>query len=189
MLGVNFLTRSAGIIAATTFCNQSFSYFIFSVFLESQPHALCQHFLCFLSCIKQLKKIHSNYIQLVGILYGIALQLHYIEVFVGPMMGYIFLQGIFIDVCKRRKLRGRSLFICLQDYCFILLGFSIGWSPFLAFEARHGFNNLHAIFSICFSCKYILVKESDLRIFCQLLEMFSVRLFARLILNIPDTGL
>ena len=75
----------------------------------------------------------------VGLLYGIAMQLHYIEVFVAPVL-FIF---VFISqyvLAEKQKIR-----TAISGYVNMFLGFLIGWSPFLAFEFLHGFPNLKSI--------------------------------------------
>ncbi|MDP3947735.1 MAG: glycosyltransferase family 39 protein, partial [bacterium] len=69
---------------------------------------------------------------LTGFLYGITIQLHYISLFLGTaIILFVFLRTIIA--------RGNIISGLLKSYFFMLLGFIIGWSPFLAFEFRHGF--------------------------------------------------
>src|SRR5258706_1167643 len=98
----------------------------------------------------------------VGILYGIDLQLHYIEVFVGVMIvTYVMLAKVVLGLnpSKLGHLRlkgsilGKKIIGILKDYLYIFLGFLIGYSPFLLFEVRHGFPNIRSILNFIFLSK------------------------------------
>ena len=91
---------------------------------------------------KALKKNSLRLLFIVGILFGIAMQLHYLSIFLGMVMiVYVFL----FRLCKQKSLR---IFVQLsKNYLSIFLGFLIGWSPFLAFEIRHGFLDFKNIFN------------------------------------------
>ncbi len=81
---------------------------------------------------------------LTGFLYGICMQLHYIEVFVGPI---IFLYVLLTDF--RPKVDW--LVDLVKRYFVMLIGFLVGFSPFLAFEARHQFANSQNILRFIFN--------------------------------------
>jgi 4-amino-4-deoxy-L-arabinose transferase-like glycosyltransferase len=74
----------------------------------------------------------------VGVLYGIALQLHYIMLFVGII---IFFYILFSYLYLKRK----EIKLLLKQYLLTLTGFLIGFSPFIAFEVRHNFPNTGTI--------------------------------------------
>jgi 4-amino-4-deoxy-L-arabinose transferase-like glycosyltransferase len=77
-----------------------------------------------------------------GILFGIAMQLHYLAIFLGIVMIVYTAIGFYF---RNRKIQASiNLF---KDYFSIFLGFLIGWSPFLAFEIRHGFLDFKNIFN------------------------------------------
>lgn len=75
---------------------------------------------------------------LVGILYGITLQLHYIELFTGLIIMLFTLIGSFVY----QKESWKTVF---QYAVLLFVGFILGFSPFLAFELRHGFANTKTI--------------------------------------------
>lgn len=77
-----------------------------------------------------------------GILLGIAMQLHYLAIFLGIIMFFYILLAQFTQKEKSNKFV--SLF---KQYCSTLFGFLIGWSLFLAFEIRHGFPDFINIFN------------------------------------------
>ena len=128
---------------------------------------------------KAVLKNNFKFFILTGILYGIAIQLHYIELFLGAAIVFYIL---FIRVFVRSHLaKGATLmqvlFRIIKDYFFISVGFIIGFSPFLAFELRHGFPNTRSIINFIFSSKDTGVNEK----FLDVLGNVFFRLFGRLI--------
>lgn len=88
------------------------------------------------------KKIYLFF--LTGILLGITIQLHYLAVFLGVIIAvYLFLTKS--PFFQKGYLQSLEIISIVRDYFLILIGFIIGWSPFLAFEFRHGFPNLQTI--------------------------------------------
>ena len=78
-----------------------------------------------------------------GFLLGIALQLHYLATFLGVIVAvYIFATRIFFRINIVKALKRLA-----EDYISVFIGFLIGWSPFLAFEVRHGFLDFKSIFN------------------------------------------
>ena len=73
---------------------------------------------------------------LTGILLGIAMQLHYLTLFLGAV---VFAYVVLTQIIENKKAWIKSLLIFTKQNLFILIGFLIGWAPFLAFELRHDF--------------------------------------------------
>lgn len=113
-----------------------------------------------------------------GILFGIALQLHYIEVFVGIIIVVFVLLG---RLLLERKVKIASL---LRYYCHILLGFIIGISPFLAFEIKNHFPNTKTIFTFIFSSAAGTSSATHAPFLSIISDVFF-RLFGRLLLRFP----
>lgn len=88
---------------------------------------------------KALSKNNNKFFLLAGLLLGVTMQLHYLAIFLGVII------AVYILFIRRSFLKA------VKDYLFIFLGFIVGWSPFLAFEGRHGFPNIQSIFSFIFS--------------------------------------
>jgi 4-amino-4-deoxy-L-arabinose transferase-like glycosyltransferase len=116
--------------------------------------------------------VHSEwkYVFWVGIILGIGIQLHYTFLFLFPAVGLWLIWHSKTKEYISRFLTG-------------LLGFIIGFSPFLAFEVRHGFTNTRGILSFIFTSKdtgfsfmHFFVNVSDV----------LFRLFGRLLLRFPD---
>jgi 4-amino-4-deoxy-L-arabinose transferase-like glycosyltransferase len=124
---------------------------------------------------KALSKNSLKLFLLSGFLFGITMQLHYLALF----LGVIFL--VYILTYQFVYLRRNFLLRSLRQYLYIFLGFIVGWSPFLAFEIRHGFMNLVSIFNFIFKTQNA-TGESH---FFQTIGNVFVRIFGRLILNFP----
>ena len=113
-----------------------------------------------------------NYVFLIGLACGIGIQLHYT---------FLFLYGV-IGVWMLLYARSMKLW---KQYALGVIGFLIGWAPFLAFELRHGFSNTKAIASFITSGK-----DTGFAV-AQIWETASdiiLRLFARTLIRFPDVG-
>ncbi|HET9947149.1 MAG TPA: glycosyltransferase family 39 protein [Patescibacteria group bacterium] len=185
-VGSHFFNKTAGIIAAALFAINPL------VILYSRsswnPNLMPLTTLLMLFVLyKAVEKKSVGLYAIVGILYGIAMQLHYIEVFLGPMMALYFLIGNIY-----RPYEKEQHFVEWKNLCkwtgVIIGGFVIGWSPFLAFEARHGFNNFRAIFNFVFHPD-TTGQGVGLANFVPTIRDVFFRTFARLIVNIPDPAL
>lgn len=118
-------------------------------------------------------KKHLSELLWIGVVLGIGIQLHYLFLFLFAVTGVWFC--IF----------GRSN-IPLRYYLLGIVGFFIGYAPFLAFEARHGFPNTQSII------RYILAGKDTgyaARQFFPHLGDVSLRLIGRLLLRFPQPEL
>lgn len=109
----------------------------------------------------------------IGVVMGIGLQLHYLFLF---LAGVVF--GVFL-------LYGRSKKI-IRYYILGIVGFIIGYLPFLAFEFRHGFPNTYTI------TRFILEGKDTgftLSTFLTNLNDVTFRLFGRLVFRFPQPEL
>src|SRR3989344_878777 len=107
---------------------------------------------------------------LCGFLLGIAMQLHYLAIFLGVIIAiYVLL------------IRQKEILRILKDYFYIFLGFIVGWSPFLAFEIRHNFPNINSIISFVFNSADT---GGTSNFFATIYNVFF-RLFGRLVTNFP----
>jgi len=80
---------------------------------------------------------------LSGFLMGINLQIHYLATFVGAIL---FIYVTFVEF-KPRISWAKEL---IRRYLLMFAGFLIGFSPFMAFEARHEFSNSQNIIRFIF---------------------------------------
>jgi len=116
---------------------------------------------------------------LCGFLLGISMQLHYLAFFLGSVAAfYILITNLLGKIYVGQK--GLNF---IKEYLLTFLGFLIGLSPFLAFEARHGFQNIASISRFIF-------KSGDtgagFSFFTNIYDVFY-RLFARLVVNFPSS--
>ena len=118
---------------------------------------------------KALSKNNVKLFLLCGFFLGIAMQLHYLTIFLG------------IIIVAYVLITRRSISKAFKDCIFILVGFIVGWSPFLAFEVRHGFPNIQSIFSFIFAAKDTGVSSN----FVATIYNVFFRLFGRLVTYFP----
>lgn len=111
-----------------------------------------------------------------GILYGILLQLHYLTTFLAPVVAlYIAFSTIYLD--KKKIVFAVDI---LKRYLAFGVGTLLGWSPFIAFEFRHGFPNFQSITKFVFTSgetggneKYfVIAQDVFMRVFGRLLLAF-----------------
>lgn len=105
----------------------------------------------------------------IGFILGIGLQLHYLFLFLFPIVVCWYL------IYGRKK-------EWLMPYVWGFVGFIVGYGPFLAFELRHGFPNTISIFNF--------LREGEgtglvLTTFWNNIVEVSYRLFGRLVFRLP----
>jgi 4-amino-4-deoxy-L-arabinose transferase-like glycosyltransferase len=129
---------------------------------------------------KALKKNSLKLFFVAGILFGIAMQLHYLSIFLGVI---IIIYTALTTFYNQKSLKVISRLS--KNYLSIFLGFLIGWSPFLAFEIRHGFLDFKNIFNfVLFSGK--TGAGSD---YLATIGDVFFRLFGRLVFYFPTPDL
>lgn len=121
----------------------------------------------------------KKYFFIVGILYGILLQLHYSELFMGVAIVIFMFYGYWNS---RKDIKLVTVGI---QYVTVFLGFLVGFSPFIAFELRHEFINTKTIF------EFILHGDpsaSDLthRSYIQIVLDVFFRVFGRIVWFYPS---
>jgi 4-amino-4-deoxy-L-arabinose transferase-like glycosyltransferase len=73
---------------------------------------------------------------IVGILLGIAMQLHYLTFFLGAV---VFVYIILSKVIENKTEWIKMFLVSVKQNILVFTGFIVGWSPLLAFEFRHNF--------------------------------------------------
>lgn len=112
-----------------------------------------------------------------GVLLGIAMQLHYLAIFIGAI---IFLYVLFTTFFKSNF---KTLVLPVSKrYASLFLGFLIGWSPFLAFEIRHGFPDFKSITNFLLHSGNTGPSTS---FFAVIYDVFF-KIFARLVFDFPS---
>lgn len=125
-----------------------------------------------------LKKLSLKLFFITGFLLGIAMQLHYLTVFLGVIVLVFLCVGGYIQ--KKKGLIKRIAYQVVS----IAAGFIIGISPFLLFEIRNGFPNIKTIFRFIFldnTNEGYAIGQS----FLGNINDVSFRLFGRLVTKFP----
>ncbi len=173
-IGREFFNPLAGIIAAflyaispvvVTYSRSSWNPNVFPFFTISTLYAL-------------YKAVVENKISLfilTGFLMGINLQIHYLATFVGAI---IFFYTLFAGF----QLKISYIKTLLKRYISLLVGFLIGFSPFLLFEVRHQFTNSKNILEFIFNSPETGASGQ----FLVNVQHVFIRLFGGLILSYPD---
>lgn len=173
-IGKEFFSTSVGLIASGLYAISP----LVVTYSRSSWNPNLMPFFSLLTLYLIYKAIKKNSVKLLilsGILLGIALQLHYLALFLGVI--------IFVYIFIYHFTYSRSNFIkrSFKNYLWIFLGFLVGWSPFLAFEVRHGFPNIINIFNFIFNPTDI---HGSGRFFETVNNVFF-RIFGRLVMNFP----
>lgn len=124
-----------------------------------------------------IKKSIKLYV-FTGILLGISIQLHYLAIFLCII---VFLYILFSDIYNEKAVR---IFYLFKRYFQLILGFIVGFSPFLAFEARHGFPNTKTILNFIFSTNLPSKYEAQ-QGFVNVMSDVFFRVFGRLVTRFP----
>ena len=113
-----------------------------------------------------------------GVMLGIAMQLHYLAIFLGAVM---FFYILFAETLVSKLNLKKIFYSLIRIYIFLFIGFLIGWFPFLAFEIRHGFLDFKNIFDFIL---YSGNTGSNPNFFLTIYDVFF-RLFGRLVFSFP----
>jgi 4-amino-4-deoxy-L-arabinose transferase-like glycosyltransferase len=127
---------------------------------------------------------------IIGILYGIAFQLHYIETVLGVIIFFFVLFGsilLFRDNVKKFNVRATLVYLrsIVMRYLLLFAGFIIGFSPFLAFELRHSFANTKTIIAFILGKNEATDPALTHAKFFDILGDVFFRLFGHLITRFP----
>ncbi len=171
-VGSEFFNKRVGIISAFLY---SVSPLVISYSRSSWNPNLMPFFSLFTLYIlyKACAKNKSILFVVVGFMLGIMMQLHYLATFIGVIIvAYIFI----LNTPKYKEIT--------KKYILLFCGFLIGWSPFIAFEIRHGFNNIKSIVSFVVhpTGKDAIVESMG---FFPTISNVFFRLFGRLVANFP----
>ncbi len=125
--------------------------------------------------------LHKNnkLVLAAGILLGIAMQLHYLSLFLATIM---FVYILCSELVRSKFKLLEQIKTLVKEYAVLLTGFVIGWSPFLAFELRHGFPDFIHIIDFVAHSGDTGVSSG---FFASIYDVFF-RLFARLVFAYPQ---
>jgi 4-amino-4-deoxy-L-arabinose transferase-like glycosyltransferase len=124
---------------------------------------------------KAMQKMSIKLLILLGFIFGILMQLHYLSLFLGVI---IFAYILLFQFIYFRKNIFREIF---KKYMLVILGFIIGWSPFLAFEIRHKFVSLVNMFNFIFHSGKTGGGDQSISV----INDVFFRIFGRLVTNFP----
>lgn len=174
-VGKEFFGASVGLIAAGLY---SISPLVVT-YSRSSWNPNLMPFFSLLTLYFIYKAVRGRSIKLFilsGFLFGITMQLHYLALFLGVII------AIYILLFHFTYSRNNFFLIILKQYLSILLGFIAGWSPFLAFEIRHGFPNIINIFNFIFNP----VDTGGGGRFFETVKDVFFRVFGRIVVNFPE---
>jgi hypothetical protein len=157
LAGKEFFDKRVGLIAASLY---AVSPLVIAYSRSSWNPNLVPFFSLLLMYLLKKKKLLW-----IGIVLGIGLQLH-----------YLFLFLFVVTILWVRD---------LKKLLFVLFGFIIGYSPFLAFEVRHGFPNTESIIRFVLAGQDTGVHAN----FFTTVDDVLFRAFGRLLYRLPDGGL
>lgn len=178
VVGKNFFNEKTGLIAAAL-------YAVSPLVLQYSRSSWNPNTLPFFALLtmyvlyKGITTVRSwKYFLLTGFLLGICIQLHYISLFLAVAVA-VLVFGM------NWYLNGKIKIVqTLKYYLQIFAGFIIGFSPFLAFEVRHGFPNTKTIFSFV-TKDSVETGYATYNAFYEPIADVFFRIFARLVFNYP----
>lgn len=172
-IGDEFFNTTTGLIAA-------FLYAISPLVIAYSRSSWNPNLMPFFSLLtlyvlyKAVVKKSAFLFVLCGFLLGIAMQLHYLTIFLGVVVAaYV----LFVQTMRGSNHIGNVF----KDHILIAGGFILGWSPFFAFEIRHGFPNMQSIIRFILSSGDTGTNPQ----FLGTLQNVFFRLFGRLITTFP----
>jgi len=177
-VGKDFFDKKTGLIAATLY---AISPLVITYSRSSwNPNTVPFFSLLTLYLLyKAVTTVRSwKYYLLVGLLLGVCIQLHYISLFLAVIVAIsLFVMHWFLN--------NKILIIpLLKYYVEIFVGFIIGYSPFLAFEARHDFPNTRTIIQFITSDTTSHSYETYSAFYQPIADVFF-RVFGRLVFSFP----
>lgn len=136
LTGRDFFNRKVGLLAAFLYAT---SPYIIAYSRSSWNPNLMPFFSLLIIYLtwKMAKLKQPKLLFLVGFLFGLAIQLHYLAVFLMTVV------GVFLFIYFRRL-------SFIKHYFLGVIGFLFGWSPFLLFELRHNFPNFRTFYRFIF---------------------------------------
>lgn len=179
-IGSKFFTITTGLVAAALYAIAP----IIVAYSRSSwnPNPLPFFVLSLLYFLyKGVEKKSWKYILVSGVFLGIAMQLHYLATFVAAIVFVYILTAFLYDAFVKKQSVLHEAWATVKTYLIFFGGFLIGWSPFLLFEIRHGFNNIKSIFHFVFHSQGTGVGQR----FDQIIGDVFFRIFGRLVTAFP----
>lgn len=180
-IGNKFFDKTTGLVAAFLY---SISPLVIAYSRSSwNPNPMPFFILSLLYFLyKGLHKKQWKYILLSGIFLGIAMQLHYLTTFVAVVVFLYILTMSAYDIWRKITTFINGVLALILTYTTYFVGFLIGWSPFLLFEIRHGFQNIKSIINFILFSKETGAGDS----LQSIVGSVFFRLFGRLVTAFPQ---
>ncbi len=177
-IGKDFFSKKAGLIAALLYTLSP----LVIIYSHSSWNPNVMPFFTLLTVYILYKGIQYRNIFLLvfcGFVFGIDIQFHYVELFIGPVIILYTISSYLYDY--HTLLSWKVLRDIIKDGLAILGGFLLGFSPFLAFEIRHQFLNTQSIIQFIFTSGETGASTN------YLMTIWNVvlRLFGRLLVDFP----
>jgi 4-amino-4-deoxy-L-arabinose transferase-like glycosyltransferase len=167
-VGKEFVSPLAGLVAASLY---ALSPLVIAYSRSSWNPNLVPFFSLLLMYLLWLavEKKRASMLVWAGVVLGIGLQLHYLFLFLFAVTGvWLILHAKTLPIVK--------------SMLWVFIGFIIGYSPFLAFEVRHGFPNTQSVIRFVAAGKNTGIASG----FFTTIDDVVFRLFGRLLYRLPD---
>src|ERR1700722_9408392 len=182
IVGKDFFNKKTGLIAAALYAVSP----LVITYSHSSWNPNTVPFFALLTLYLLYKAVTNvrswKYYLLVGVLLGVCIQLHYISFFLAAIVAVSLL-------LMHWFLNNKILVVPLIKYYLeILVGFILGFSPFIAFEVRHGFPNTKTIIQFIASDTTSHSYATYSAFYQPIADVFF-RLFGRLVFYYPSPDL
>lgn len=175
-VGRDFFSKSAGLIAALLYAISP----LVIIHSRSSWNPNVMPFFSIAALYIAYKGIERKNLYLLGfsgVLLGIAMQLHYLAIFLG---GILFFYVLIVELLSKGA-TNRAIEL-VKKYAAIFVGFILGFSPFLLFEIRHGFPNTKTITNFILSSGDVSAGGN----FSEIIKDVFFRSFGRLVTAYPQ---
>lgn len=177
-VGKQFFGTIAGILAAALYAVSPVIIAYSRSSWNPNPMPFFSLLILYLLYLAYKKKQRHGHLLVIGFLFGITMQLHYLATFLGVIM---FVYLLFARWRESHFLPWKKTF---GEFGRLIFGFFVGFLPFLAFEIRHGFPNMRAIFTFIFRNSLSTDYSVDASFLSVVWNVFY-RLFGRLMTRYP----
>lgn len=183
LIGKEFFGRIAGLVAAILYMISP----LVLAYSRSSWNPNLMPFFTLITLYVVYKSLYKNklwFMVLAGFLFGVCMQLHYVELFVGVIIAIYILLIIFLTKTKQKLTIAGCFVVLIKKYLLFFAGFILGFVPWLAFEIRHNFMNTQGII------KFILFSgdTGGSGNFIQKCFEMIFQVFARLLTVYPPIG-
>ena len=187
-IGSKFFNKTTGLIAAFIYAISPLVVFYSRSSWNPNPMPFFT-ILCLLFLYRGVINSKNKFIFISGVLYGILMQLHYIETFLGvSIFFYIIIYNIVIFNFFKKVSGFKRIYDQIKSdikiFAFFICGFLVGFFPYIAFEFRHKFVNTLNIINFIFHSKDV---GSSGNFFLRIYDVF-VTIFGKTLFFYPPSN-